>query len=182
VGIWNRVLGKKSKEETDPLRDLTLSALKVGYILDYDLKTWEVKSYHTYDFDGARVEEWELDSGDDGCYLERAKDDEVKWAMSRKISFSELGDEIIEHIRKHEDPPGEITYQGARFSLGESEAGYYYRGGEGTGEEMIYWEFTDPSGERLLCIEQWGEDEFEASIGHRVQEYQFTNILPREKK
>jgi hypothetical protein len=182
VKLWERIFGKKSKEEADPLQDLTLSKLKVGYLLDYDLKTWEVKGYHTYNFDGDLVEEWELDSGDDQCYLERAKDDEVEWAMTRKISLSELGERIREYIDQHEDPPEEIVYQGTRFSLEESGGGYYYRGGKGTGEEMICWDYTDASGERVLSIEQWGEDEFEASVGSRVQEYQFTNILPREEK
>jgi hypothetical protein len=182
VKLWERVFGKKSKAEIDPLRDLTLSALKVGYLLDYDLKTWEVKSYHTYNFDGDLAEEWELDSGDDQCYLERTKDDEVEWVITRKIPLSELGEGIGEHIRKHEDPPKEIVYQGTRFSLEESGAGYYYRGGKGTGEEMIYWDYTDSSEEKVLSIEQWGENEFDASVGLCVQEYQFTNILPREEK
>jgi hypothetical protein len=182
VKLWERLFGKKSKEEIDPLHDLTLSALKVGYMLDYDLKTWEVRSYHTYNFDGDLVEEWELDSGDDQCYLERAKDDKVEWAMTRKLPFSDLGEGIPEHIRQHEDPPKEVIYQDTRFSLEEGGAGYYYRDAKGTGEEMIYWDYIDASGERSLSIEQWGEDEFEASVGHSVQEYQFTNILPREKE
>jgi hypothetical protein len=47
---------------------------------------------------------------------------------------------------------------------------------------MIYWDYADASGEKLLAIEQWGEDEFEAAVGRSVQEYEFTNILPREQK
>ena len=38
---------------------------------------------------------------------------------------------------------------------------------------------NDP-GKKYLGIEQWGENDFEASLGEPVEEYQFTNILPRE--
>ncbi len=181
MGLWERLFGKRGKKETDPLWDLTLSSLKVGYLVDYDLKTWEVKGYHTYDFSGEVVEEWELDCGDDRIYLEREKDDEVRWTVTRKVPFSELGPGIREHIQRHEDPPEEITFQGTRFFLEESGAGYYHPEGRVAGEEMIYWDYTDSSGEKVLTIEQWGEDAFEAAVGQRVQEYEFTNILPREK-
>ena len=68
MSLWNKLFGKKDAQpETDPLHDLTLAHLKVGYLLDYDLKTWEVKSHNRYDFDGTRSDEWELDAGDDGC-------------------------------------------------------------------------------------------------------------------
>ena len=40
--VWNRKFGKKKKEEFDPFQDLVLSKLKVGYLVDYDLKTWDV--------------------------------------------------------------------------------------------------------------------------------------------
>ena len=42
---------KKKEEELDPLQDLVLSKLKVGYLLDYDMKTWEVTEYNKYDWD-----------------------------------------------------------------------------------------------------------------------------------
>ena len=32
-----------------------------------------------------------------------------------------------------------------------------------------------------LTIEQWDEDEFEASVGKYVNEYEFSYILPREQ-
>ena len=76
--------------ELDPL-DLSLADLKKGYLVDYDLKTWQVTSHNTYDFDGERAEEWELFSGDDRCYLQGEKDDEYAWSISRKIAFSALG-------------------------------------------------------------------------------------------
>ena len=41
---------KKNKDTFDPLKDLVLSKLRVGYFVDYDMKTWEVTGYNKYDF------------------------------------------------------------------------------------------------------------------------------------
>jgi hypothetical protein len=60
--------------------------------------------------------------------------------------------------------------------------GHFYKDGTGPGQELLEWCFEDESGKKLLTIEQWGEDEFEAFIGEQVEEYQFSNILPRERK
>ena len=43
-----------------------------------------------------------------------------------------------------------------------------------------YLQYEDESGEKYLAIEQWGETEFEASLGQPVEEYQFSDILPGE--
>ena len=182
MSLWNKLFGQQDEPpETDPLHDLTLSKLKVGYLLDYDLKTWEVKSHNRYDFDGTRSDEWELDAGDDGCYLGREVDDEVEWSISRKIKISDLGLAVRDHIKQHNDPPEEIEYQGIRYRLEESGAGHYYRDDRVAGDEMIYWDYTDADEDKILTIEQWGEDEFDAAVGKWVKEYEFSNILPREK-
>ena len=180
MGFFDRWFGnKKPEDSTDPLHDLTLSALKVGYLVDFDLKTWEVKSYSTYDFDGDTAEEWELDCGEDRCFLERCEDDEVEWTIMRKIALSDIKEGIREHVLRHDDPPQTITFADQPFSAEGSGAGYYYKGGQGKGDQMIFWDYTDASGNKILSIEQWGDDAFEASVGEYVEEYQFTNILPR---
>ena len=170
---------KESEDLTDPLHDLTLSNLTVGYLVDFDLKTWEVKSYSTYDFDGDQTKEWELDCGNEQCFLERVEDDDVEWAITRKISLSDITEGVKTHIREHDDPPQELTISGKKFLADGGGAGYYYKDGKGSGDQMIFWDYTDSSGEKILSIEQWGEDEFEASVGQYVHEYEFTNILPR---
>ena len=182
MSLWKKLFCNKDEEpEIDPLKDLTLSNLKVGYLVDYDLKTWEVKSYHTYTFDGSKSQEWELDAGDDVIFLEREEDDKVEWNISRKIDFSALGQSVRDHIKQHEDPPEEIVYQGTRFRLSESGAGYFHPNNRVAGDEMIFWDYEDSTEDHLLTIEQWDEDEFEASSGEYANEYEFSNILPREK-
>ena len=93
---------------------------------------------------------------DDAFFLEREEDDGVEWNISRKIDFSALGQGVRTHIKQHDDPPEEIEYQGIRFRLAESGAGYYHPDGRVAGDEMIYWDYTDSSEDNTLTIEQWG--------------------------
>ena len=84
-------LFKKDKPQPDPLRELTLSNLKVGYFLDYDLKTWEVTAYNVYDFsEGDKAHEWQLKSSEETVYLELESDDEDYWSWNRKIPSNSI--------------------------------------------------------------------------------------------
>jgi len=80
---WNPF--RKKTDEVDPVVDFTLSDLKPGYVVDYDLKTWKVTAQNHYDFDGDRVNEWELTCADEVMYLDREEDDGLCWTISRKV-------------------------------------------------------------------------------------------------
>ena len=95
------------------------------------------------------------------------------------VPFGSLGSGLKEHIQQHGDPPDEIEFEGMTYYLEETAGGHFLKGGQGAGREFLRWSFADESGKKLLEIEQWGENDFEASAGEEVEEYQFTNILPR---
>ncbi len=178
MGFFDRF--KKNKEnDFDPLHDLQLADLKVGYMVDYDLNTYKVTGYNTYDFgDGYTVEEWELTGADDKLYLELYDDDGQEWSVSRKLNINAIDGNIKKHIMENDDPPEQITYKGKTYYLDESVAGFMYEGGGTSKQEMIAWTFVDEQEENFITIEQWGEEDFDASLGLYVEEYQFTNILP----
>jgi hypothetical protein len=179
--IWNP-FKKKKEPEFDPLRDLSLSKLKAGYLVDYDLKTWEVTAHHKYDWgDGFYTDEWELKSSTETLYLEREDDDEIEWALSKKTQLGKSGSEIREHLLENESPPNEILYQDKGFFLASEAAGLFLKDGKEPGIELLSWDYIDETEEEVITVEQWGEQEFEYSIGRYVEEYQFTNILPKEK-
>ena len=176
---WKDFFKKKKKDDADPLADLTLGNLGVGSYVDWDMKTWEVTAHNQYDWgDGDMTREWQLRSSDETVYLEQETDDDVFWSVNRKISFNRLGPDVGRHIITHENPPDEIEYNGVQYVLEGSAGGRFFKGGTGNGRELIKWEYEDDSGKNYLTIEQWGEESFEASIGHEVEEYQFSNILP----
>jgi hypothetical protein len=169
------------KEETppDPLADLVLARLRVGYLLDYDLRTWQVSAHHRYDFgEGSGAEEWELVSGDDRVYLGLERDDGEEWGLYRKIPIGAVDGDVRRHIREHDDAPDRVTCRGATYYLDESGGGYLTPAGGGDRQGFLYWDYLDRDEAHYLTIEQWGETEFEAALGEPVEEYQFSNILP----
>lgn len=179
MGLFD-IFRKKSPAREDYSKvDLALDDLMVGCMVDYDLKTWQVAARHYTDWgEGDKTHEWQLKSYDDLIYLERSEDDEVQWCISRKINFNRLGSEIPERIKDSGDPPQTVTYESVSYYLEESGGGHFFKDGRPPGQPMLSWDYADDSGRRFLTIEQWGEDEFEASLGETVEDYQFTNILP----
>ncbi len=171
-------LFKKKEEDFDPLKDLVLSKLRVGYYVDFDMKTWEVTGQSRNDFgEGDVADEWELTTGREKWYLERAEDDEVEWSFSKKLPIGAIEGDVRQHIIEHEDPPNQIVCKGKTYYLDESGSGRMLQDGQAT-REFVYWDFIDEEDEHFLTIEQWGETEFEAAEGYYVEEYQFTSILP----
>lgn len=178
MGIFDFLKDKK-EDDFDPLQDLELSKLKVGYYLDYDLKTWEVTAYNRYDYgDGYYGQEWELTCGREKLYLEREEDDEVVWTISKKLPLGAIEGNVTRHIIDHDDPPNQIVVKGKTYYLEESGSANFLAGGKGDGVGIIQWDFIDENDDHFVTIEQWGESEFEAAAGTYVQEYQFSNILP----
>ena len=171
------LFGKKEQDSApDPLADLVLGKLRVGYLVDYDLKTWEVTGYCRYDFDGDRVEEWEITAGGrEKRYLELADE---RWSLAEKIVIGVIDGDVRSQILREEDPPSRIVHKGTQYYLDNSSAGYMFPNGEGKGVEVIRWEFLDEDEERFLGIERWSETELGAATGFFVEDYQFTNILP----
>ena len=176
---WNPFKKNEPEESFDPLADLILSKLKVGYVVDYDMVTWQVTAHSYYEIDGDRIDEWELSDGQRTCYLEREDDDEVEWTLSQKLSLSKIDSDLRGHLKTNEDPPDTLTVDGVAYAGESTAAGEYYRDGKGPGREFVGWDYESEDG-RSLSVEQWGEDEYEASLGQTVQEYQFSNILPGE--
>jgi len=176
---WNPFKKNEPEEFFDPLADLILSKLKVGYVVDYDMATWQVTAHSYYEIDGDRIDEWEFSDGQRTLYLEREEDDEVEWAMSEKLALSKIDSDLRGHLKTNEEPPDTLTVDGVSYAGESTAAGEYYKDGKGPGREFVVWDYESKDG-RSLSVEQWGESEYEASLGQTVQEYQFSNILPGE--
>lgn len=184
MALFDRLFNKTKPPEPlalDPLKDLVLAKLRVGYLVDYDLRTWQVTDHQLYRFnDGRRAEEWELIEGRDKLYLELSTGDGEVYSLSRSIPLGAIGDgKVRQHILDHEDPPDRVDHDGTTFYLDGSVGGHMsaFAAG-GPNRQLIAWEYLDESEERFLSIVQWGESEFTAVRGELVEDYQFSNILP----
>lgn len=182
---FKKWFGKKEEEGNffDPTSDYTLATMRVGYLVDFEGETFEVTGYSTFDYDGYPTEEWVLTSSDKVCYLEREDDDgEIHWTFTLNISIADIDGDVAVSIMESEDSPETLTYNGDTYNLTDSGAGLYKENGEGPGEEFISWAYREDSERLVLVVTQWGERDFKAAAGMVVNEYEFTNILPKASR
>lgn len=178
MGIWDRFKGGNGKQKGNPYEPMKLEHLQVGYMVDYDLRTWEVAAVHQYDWgNNVFTREFELRDSQDTVFLE--KEEGTEWLVSQKIPQSQIERNVIDHIIEKEDPPKTISFEGEEFYLVEDGAGYFLQNGQEPATGFIYWTFENHNQTKVLTIEQWGDHEFELALGKYVQEYEFSDILPR---
>ena len=85
---FKKWFGKKEEEE-ESYGDYTLDRMQQGYMVDYDLNTWEVIGCNTYDYDGYLTREWELRCGEEVRLLEKGEEDgKVYLTLTRRISVT----------------------------------------------------------------------------------------------
>ena len=180
--FWKKWFDKKEEQPFDPFTDLVLEKMQPGYLVDFDGKTWEVIGRHFHDLgDGYRVEEWELHADNQEYYLTRGEDEGGYWTWTRRVPIGSIDGRIRGHIRQNGDPPDYIDYDGTRFLLDSYGGAKYHRDCKDISQPYLYWDYKGEDGIRLLSIQQWGDIDFEAFVGHYAEEYQFTNILPRKR-
>ena len=156
----------------------TLATMQTGFLVDYDLKTWQVTGCGTHDYDGYLTKEWEIQADGVVNFLECAVEDGLaEWTLSQAIDPGEIEGDIMADIIENEDPPETIRYSGKQYEGTQSSAGRYRKDGEGEGRKFVSWAFESTEG-RVLYLSQWGERDFAAYEGEAVEEYQFTDILP----
>lgn len=167
--------GGEGEGDEPPRTEYTLATMQVGYLVDYDLKTWEVVGYSTCDYEGFETQEWELRCGDELRFLEK---DEDQLVLTAKIGVRQIQEDVVTAIAQSGDPPEQLHFQDRTYAAVESSAGELREGGKGLGREFVSWTYESADGERVLFISQWGERDFRAYEGAYVEEYQFTDILP----
>lgn len=179
--VLSRFFGKE-KEQTPEWKEPTLETMAPGFLVDFDLKTWEVIARAAYDYDGSKSKEWTLRSGDAVRFLEGYEEDgRLHWTLTEALAWDKLDEQIGRDIAEKGDPPEIVHCNGIQYEAVESSAGLYRKGDDESEREFVSWSFGAAGG-AVLFISQWGERDFSAFVGNEVEAYQFSNILPAVKE
>ena len=174
---------KKKKAPAYDVTNLSLKDLNVGFIFDYDMKSWVVKEVYKYDWGNNNfTSEYKVDSGDEVAFLHIADEGELEISLSKSIRLSKIDEAIADEIEKNEKPPRKIHFNEKLYFLEEDAAGYFRDLSKETEdwEELISWEYLNDEATNVLSITQWDIRNIEASAGLILKEYQFSNIIPSE--
>lgn len=183
MGLFDRF--SKKKEAHYDSTNITVHDLDVGFIFEYNMDTWEVKGIYEYDWgDNYFTREFKIDNGSETLFLSLEDDDELILSVSNKIKVRKLGEEVFDQLMSTKNPPSKINFEGREYFLDKRAPGYFHdiNGNPENWVEFISWDFEDDSEEYLITIEQWSENEFEASTGRYIKEFEISNILPAEDK
>jgi hypothetical protein len=174
---------KKKKAPTYDVTNLSLKDLNVGFIFDYDMKSWVVKEVYKYDWGNNNfTSEYKVDSGDEVAFLHIADEGELEISLSKSIRISKIDEAITDEIEKNEKPPRKIHFDEELYYLEEDAAGYFRDLSNETEdwEELVTWEYLNDEATKVLSITQWDIRNIEASAGLVLKEFQFSNIIPSE--
>lgn len=173
---------KKDQNPPKPHYDPTnmkVTDLRVGYLFDYDLKTWEVIDEFEYDWgDNFFTYEYKINSGTETLYMRVEEDDQVYCIFTQKMPFGKLG-EAAQYFKTHQQAPSSIRFEGIDFYLERENPGFFRSTQDEDSVEVIQWDYLDDSGKRILVIHQWDEQDFELSAGIIEPASAVSNILPR---
>ena len=171
----------KSRQAKYDSTNIRITDLDVGFVFEYDLKTWEVQACFEYDWgDNFYTQEFKIFNGTKTMFLSIEDSDEMILSISEKIKTRQLGEDVHESLFGKQKVPASFDHQGQRYFLDKESPGFFNDVAKGDEWiEFISWDYEDESGEFVICIEQWGEREFEASAGKRIREFEISNILPK---
>ena len=163
------------------LDDMKIYNLRIGDLFDYDLTTWEVVTIGQCDYDGHVECEWEVRGGSSRRTLVAVPEGgDWTYQWLQEFNLSELGlNNVQADLRSEKDPVENITIQGRDYVGYESGGGLYKK--ESEEKPFLYWSYED-SNDKVLNLIQWSDSEFSATMGKRVAEFQFSNILPGSGK
>ncbi|MBB6459593.1 DUF4178 domain-containing protein [Flammeovirga kamogawensis] len=171
---------KKKKEEKhyDPT-NITIRDIRKGYVLDYDLQSWEVTEEFEYDWgDNDFSYEFKLESANDAVFLSIEDSDFLTGTISRKVKWGKLPDEVDDALETKGKPPKKIVFDGKVYYRDIKSVGYWRNIENKESAPYMVWEYYDDSEKYVLSLEQFDDEEFEASLGIVEEPDAFSNILP----
>lgn len=183
MGLFDFFKGNKEEEAAfDPL-NIRVEDLKKGDLFDYNLETWSVIEEFEYDWgDECFTKELLIEQGKQRKYLTIDIEDGLELTMLEKVTLRSLEENFVDYLMKKQEPLKKIKYKGIKYYKGAKNYGYYRNvNTKSEGEECISWDFYDSSEKHVLTIDQWGESEFEISVGKVIQPSDISDILPSSK-
>lgn len=184
MGLFDFFKGNKDKEEAafDPL-DIRVEDLKKGDLFDYNLETWTVEEEFEYDWgEECFTKELLIQQGALKRYLSIDIEDGLELSIQEKVTLRSLDENFVDHLMDIQEPLKKIEYKGIKYFKDAKNYGYYRNvNTKSEGEECISWDFYDANETHILTIEQWGESEFEVSVGKILKRSDISDILPSSK-
>ncbi|RLL48517.1 DUF4178 domain-containing protein [Oceanobacillus piezotolerans] len=168
MGLFSKLFSKKKQSAPAPKERNALN-IKVGDIITYDLRDYEVVGKITYRDGSYEWLSYQLleDGGHNTIWLAAEMDDELELGIYKRIQ-----------LPVSTPYPKKLVHEGKAYYLEEEGTARVL--GEGRsknlqGMETHYGDYEDDEGESFLSLESWGT-EIEVSIGYSIEPYELKII------
>lgn len=180
----NKIEGRKPRAldlELDPM-NLEIENLKTGYLVDYGLKTWEVKNERQYDWESGMVEREFFLKNEQARQFLSVWFQHGMWntQLGEEINLQSIREDLDKEILRTQNPPNVLHYGDFKFYREDFREGFLFDKSDRNlrGNKLLAWDYFDQTRQKTLRIEQSGRRKFRAKIGFMVDKEQFTEVLP----
>lgn len=181
MGLFDFFKKKQPDIDTDSF-DYKIMNMDKGSVFEYDLKSWVVLHVYEYQWQsGSSSVEYLIDSGTEQWFMCIDAGDGISISFTQRVKVRVIDPSLPDKIIAQEQPPASIRYKDVEYLL-DSESVGVFREENGEWADLISWDYSDATESKLLCIEQWGERDFDAACGIAIKDYQISNILPGSGK
>lgn len=179
MGLFSNLFGKK--EEGPSYDEINIHNLETGYLLEFDLKVWEVKNVYEYDWgNNFFTVEYQLDNGEEVINLHVEEDDELELSVSRAKNVNAIDPNLRTHIVDSDTAPKQIVYDGKTYYLDDESPAGFRNLNESTWHDFVNYDYVTEDEKHFINIEQWAEGKVQAAVGTYHKEFEFSNFLARE--
>ena len=180
MSIFKRLFGRSKNDSQEDVKvDYEVKDLKKGFILDYDLRSWEVRDTMIYRWDnGVEDLEFTIFDGKEELYLNYVKsNDGISMYWAEKLDA--VWQDARSKMRYEPDRMGDssFVYNGHEFRF----AGEGYARVRSSKEtfDMQNWLFECTDGENLVSFNKYEDGSMEVYVGKHLANHEVSNILPR---
>ena len=180
MSILKRLFGirKAGKAQEEVKIDYEVADLKKRYILDYDMRSWEVKDTMIYSWDGGfKTYEYTISDGTEKQYLNYENDDD-NLSIYVDGSIQEIWPEATQLMRNG-SKLADMTfhYDGEKYHFKGQGSASVKSSSESF--NMKNWLFETASKDHLVSFNIYEDDSVDAYIGKPIKSFEISNILPR---
>lgn len=167
----------KKKEEEAPIKvDYSVHDLKPGYLLDYDMESWEVLAAYDYEYVTHSSKEYKIRSGSKTMFLNVSDSNDLILGLSEEanINFIHSG---LRTGALDGKPMTRVNWEGEAYTIKETAEGKFREEGRSSWAKFSSWEYVNPDGTKFIYVSKWEDNSIECYTGTFLKEYQISNIL-----
>lgn len=163
---------EKAKKDTSQLE---LGDLQRGYILNYNLHTWEVMYQVQYDWNNGDTDKLFRISNSNGedrlLYIQKEMGATLGWVEDK---FSEYKTKKIINLSQEQ-----IEVAGTSYFLEKQTLGKRFSGKSLESTQVIQWFYLDKSQLKSIRVLKFEDESIESYQGHKKAKHEFSSILKR---